>query len=461
MHHGCSAAPAAFRACRGRQTHDPGARPAQIRERRDPRRTTRFPGPESREGRKLNRTKFFAENTFKELDIGEDFGINGVIGFLLSGCSSGNTKYRYRKAIFPRWTAPGRRIWLRRRAKRIDLPVLLLFDLDPRWNPGERQAVLQEVSRLGSALAEVGHAVTFLPLSDTQLAQRLIEYAPEDYIVFNWCEAIPGIAHSEPLVPQILDSLGFVFTGANAAALELCEDKHRVKRRLLKSGIPTPQWRMVDSPRCEEWNCFPAIVKAAYQHCSEGITPDSVVMSRENLRERIACVLDTYNEPALVEDFIDGREFHVSLWGNGQIQMLPPVEMDFSAFSDIHDRLCTYDAKFVPDSKHYKEIKTLLPSPLDGKARRGLKNVAAAAFKAVGCRDYARIDIRLRDGVFYVLDVNPNADISADASMACAAELGGYSYGEMGSRLVKLAARRHPLLGEAAAGCHTLSLTGS
>jgi len=127
--------------------------------------------------------------------------------------------------------------------------------------------------------------------------------------------------------------------------------------------------------------------------------------------------------------------------------MLPPAEMDYSSLDDIHDRLCTYDAKFLPGSPLYDGIKTLLPAPLSREESNALESACKDAYKALGCRDYGRIDARIRDGIVYVLDVNPNADISADASLACAAEVAGYSYGEAGSRIVRLAAHRHPVWG--------------
>ncbi|MGB9723938.1 MAG: hypothetical protein ACP5OO_03410 [Chloroflexia bacterium] len=144
---------------------------------------------------------------------------------------------------------------------------------------------------------------------------------------------------------------------------------------------------------------------------------------------------------------MDGREFHVSLWGNGRIQVLPPAEMDFSAFDDPRRRLCDFDAKFTPGSPSYEHIQVHLPAPLSREEQTCLERIARATYRATGCRDYARLDIRMRDGVFYVLDVNPNPDISADTSTALAAAAAGYSYGELGSRLVYLAAARHPLLG--------------
>jgi D-alanine-D-alanine ligase len=158
-------------------------------------------------------------------------------------------------------------------------------------------------------------------------------------------------------------------------------------------------------------------------------------------------VLDVFQQPALVEDFIDGREFHVTVWGNGEVEVLPPAEMDFSAFGDVHDRLCTFDSKFCPGSLHYERIQLRLPAPLSEDERRRLERVARAAYRTLGCRDYGRLDIRLRDGIFYVLDVNPNPDISAETSTVYAAAEAGYSYGAMASYLINLAAMRHPVFG--------------
>jgi D-alanine-D-alanine ligase len=184
-----------------------------------------------------------------------------------------------------------------------------------------------------------------------------------------------------------------------------------------------------------------------HEHCSIGITPEAVVLDLHALRGRISFVTETYQQPALVEEFIDGREFRVTLWGNEDVEMLPPVEMEFSAFSDVRERLCSWDAKFTPGSRHYTEIRTVAPAPLTAEELSLLEKVSLAAYRAMGIRDYARFDFRLRDGVFYLLDPNPNPDISSDASLALMAELAGHSYGQMGSRLIHLAAKRHPVFG--------------
>jgi D-alanine-D-alanine ligase len=326
------------------------------------------------------------------------------------------------------------------------LPVLLIYNVDPAWASHERDEVERETHRLGSAMEELGHPLTLIPIADANIAAELEAFHPEDHIVLNWCESLPGISHSEAMVAEMLESLKFIFTGADSRTLALSQNKQRVKTLLADHSNPTPRWEVYETVKVDGWECFPAIVKPVHEHCSIGITPASVVMTMNELQQRVRYVLDTYGQPALVEDFIDGREFRVSLWGNSPLEPLPVVEMAYSAFPDIRERLCTYDSKFAPSSRHYQLIETLLPAPLPEDAHQRLCDTAAAAYSVVGCRDYGRIDLRLRDGVFYVLDVNPNPDISADASMACAAELAGFSYGAFGSFLVALAAIRHPQL---------------
>ena len=332
-----------------------------------------------------------------------------------------------------------------------EMNVLLLYDYNPQWTPNEKDEVAEAHSRLTGALSSAGFSIDLLPVVDQHFPQRLSSYDSQDCVLFNWCDGIPGLHHSEYLVVRQLEQLGFVFTGSGSATLSLSYDKRQVKEILDRNGVPTPRWRLYNSSKSNGWHEFPAIVKPAVGHCSEWLTSESVAMNEKELHDRISYLVDDVGLPALVEDFIDGREFHVSLWGNGRVSMLPPAEMDFSAFSDVHDRLCTYDAKFSPGSVHYENIHTVLPSSLCEAELAELERVCMAAYKAIGCRDYGRIDLRLRDGVFYVLDINPNPDISEDASMASAAEHAGYSHGEMAEYLIKLASKRHPVFGKKAA----------
>jgi D-alanine-D-alanine ligase len=325
---------------------------------------------------------------------------------------------------------------------RRSLPVLLIHNMSPEWTAEERQDAEQDVSALGDALKGIGHPVKLLAVEDGRLADRLGSYDPRDHIVFNWCEELPGIPHSEPEVAAILEELGFVFTGSSSRVLAMSHDKPRVKRILDDERIPTPPWAVFETPAANVWDIFPAIVKAAHEHCSIGISPESVVMSPAELGSQIRYILREHNQPALVEEFVDGREFHVAAWGNGTVSALPAAEMDYVGLTDIRDRLFTFEAKYVPGSRLYETIELRVPAELDPAARAELERIVLAAYRATGCRDYGRIDVRYRDGVFYVIDVNPNPDINPQTSLTYAAAELGLSYGQMGSRIVNLAAAR-------------------
>jgi D-alanine-D-alanine ligase len=327
-----------------------------------------------------------------------------------------------------------------------NIPVLLLHNIDRSWPHEDIDEALHDVTELESSLRDIGHPVTTVTVSDKELDESLRRSDPSQCIVLNWCEELPGISNSDGLVVQWLEKLGYTYTGSPCEVLKLCWEKEKVKRLLIERGLPTPYWCVLDTPNPDSWNCYPAIVKPAREHCSFGITSEAVVMDRGELNDRVAYILKTFGQPALVEDFIDGREFHISLWGNDEVQMLPPAEMDFALFEDLRDRLCTYDSKFKPGSLHYEHIQLRLPAKLSDSEYDRLRRLAVEAYRVSGCRDYARLDIRKRNDVFYILDINPNPDISSKASMACAAEHAGYSYGAMGSYLVNLASLRHPIL---------------
>jgi D-alanine-D-alanine ligase len=295
---------------------------------------------------------------------------------------------------------------------------------------------------------KLGHPLEVVALEDDRLGERLRPFDPRDHIVFNWCEELPGIPHSEPQVAAELERLGFVFTGSSCAALALCQDKPRVKRLLDAANIPTPRWQVFHDRRVGGWNIFPAIVKAAHEHCSIGISEESIVVSAAELETRVAYILETHRQPALVEEFINGREFHQAAWGNGRVSVLPATEMDYGDLTEIRDRLFTYEAKYVPGSRLYKKIELCVPAELDPAAQAELERIVLATYRATGCRDYGRVDVRYLNGIFHVIDVNPNPDINPLTSMIYAAAEIGYSYGEMGSRIVNLAAARHPVFRE-------------
>ncbi len=321
--------------------------------------------------------------------------------------------------------------------------------MDPAWEPSERSEAVDGAEALCAALSRQGHPVVSVAVTDDRVARALEPFSPKEHIVFNWCEELPGKPRSDAAVARTLERLDFAYTGSSPDVLASSWDKAATKRLLYRSGIPTPVWRVFeDAGDADRWERFPAIVKPAFEHSSLGITSDAVVMDPQALRARLGFVHDTFRQPAIVEDFIDGREFHVTLWGNGLVHALPAAEMNFNALTNLRDRLCTFDSKFTPGSLHYEKIELVVPAPLDEAQRDMLNRTAMDAYRVTRCRDYARIDLRLGGGAYHVLDINPNADFSPDTSMVYAAEAAGLSYGVLASWLVNLAAQRHPVFAD-------------
>ncbi|MGB4292563.1 MAG: hypothetical protein WBJ37_06735 [Bacteroidales bacterium] len=326
------------------------------------------------------------------------------------------------------------------------MKVLIIYNLDPEWDKNEIRETRKSNRVVYESLKNYGIETCLEEVNNPYLEKILDKYNPENTIVFNLCENLPGVPYSEQRVVEIIENRGFIYTGNPPEVIGLSYNKHKVKEILTSIGVTVPYGAVLAPDDAADWDIFPAIVKPSYEHCSLTLTERSVVYDTASLYEQILLVEKELKQPALVEDFIDGREFHVSVWNNNPPEILPPVEMDFSAFQEPRKRLCTYDSKFIPGSEHYEKIESKVPVYIDKDLYKKLKKEVLAAWKIVGCVDYARFDFRLRDGKLYLLDVNPNNDLSFDTSFAMAAEAKGYSYGSMIKRIVMMALERHPVL---------------
>ena len=242
--------------------------------------------------------------------------------------------------------------------------------------------------------------------------------------------------------------MGFTYTGNPPATLRLSIEKGHVKRMLDRWSIPTPEGRDFLSPAdVTEWNHFPAIVKPIAQHCSAAVTRDAVVHSVEALRARVAHIADTFNEGSIVERFIAGREINVGIWGNGRPRVLPLREIDFSAIPDPLHQMVTWDSKWTPNSLEWNTTPVNERPVVSEALRAQIEDIALRTYRAFGCRDYARVDLRIETDALgverpYVVDVNPNPDITSDGGFAGGCRAAGYSYGEAISNIVGMAVAR-------------------
>jgi len=319
--------------------------------------------------------------------------------------------------------------------------IILLYNIDASWPDKDQKYVKQLVDRMRAGIESFDFTVH--PIAVRRDLSALDRYDARKWLVFNWCEGYEGMPWSDAMVAKNLEKRGFTFTGADSKTLSLAQDKWRVKQILLAAGVPTPAGMMMDEKTpADDWNIFPAIVKPVNQHGSFGVTKDSVVESRRALSRQIKWVRKNFASASLVEPFLNDREFQVAVWGNHKLQALPPMELDYSEFTALNDRLYTFDSKFNPNSPGWFGIKWHCPAPIGESLREELTRVAVAAFRAVRCRDYARFDIRLFKGQPMILDVNPNPDLDPTSVLPAAAQTLGIDYASLSLRLLKLAAMR-------------------
>jgi D-alanine-D-alanine ligase len=298
-----------------------------------------------------------------------------------------------------------------------------------------------EAEAVSQAVARLGHEPILLPLTaDLERFLTALRQAKPD-VVFNLCEGFSGESSQEMHVAALLELLGFPVTGSPPFTLGLTQDKVLTKELLERHGIPTPRWITVPpGERVPAHNlAWPLIVKPRAEDASLGVTAKSVVWTMAELRRQVTFIHGRYQQDALVEEYIDGRELNLAIIGNGTPDTLPASEIRFAAGSR---RVVTYAGKWLTDSADFRDTPPRCPAPLTLAIARILKDLALAAYKMGGCRDYARIDFRLRNGEPFVLEINANPDISPDAGLARSAAAAGIGYDELISRILAMAAAR-------------------
>jgi len=306
----------------------------------------------------------------------------------------------------------------------------------------------EETARVAQAVAGalVGYVgdVRVVPVWD-DLPAALRDFDPAEHAVFNLCESLGGRAFTEPEAPRQIHAAGFVFTGAPYSALRRAANKREAKRRMLQAGLPTPRFHFIRTPgEVPDDIPLPAVVKPVEEGGSFGITQDSVVKDRAALAARIEETLEAYRQPVLVEEYIAGREINVAVWGNRQPQVLPISEIRFEWTDDPLKQLVTFDSKWVEDSIEYRGTPAVCPAELEPEVQTKIEGAALEAYRLLGMRGYARVDMRLKDGVPYILEVNANPDLAPDAGFFRSASAAGFSYAGMVLHILKLALAAQP-----------------
>ena len=325
-------------------------------------------------------------------------------------------------------------------------------DLYAEWDDA------QTIAAVAAALSEQ-HRVSLVN-ADLDAFETLRKMRPD--LAFNMSEGLFG-ASRESQIPALLEMLQIPYSGSDPLALGLCLDKRRTKEILSYHRVPTPAFvelrQAADLPASFQ---FPLLVKPAFEGSSKGITDASLVHNPIELQRQLDRVWSDYRQPALVEEFLSGREFTVALLGNGDtLKVLPIVEIDFSTLPAGANPIYSYEAKWLWDTETEPLQIFECPARLEPLLQRTIEEICRKAFFHLGCRDWCRIDVRLNaDGHPQIIEVNPLPGVlprpEQNSCFPKAARAAGLSYSQMILSVVNAACQRLELVEKTDARCRLL-----
>ncbi|MEK6874663.1 MAG: ATP-grasp domain-containing protein [Nanoarchaeota archaeon] len=320
------------------------------------------------------------------------------------------------------------------------MKILVLYSYEeksqnvPEGKIGTADLAIVETLRL------LGHDVEFRKIDFAN-----VPYADDYDVVFNMCDSF-DYSLDEPRVPRGLRTQGVAYTGNDAETILLCNDKSICKEFLIRKGVRTPQFQVFESAK-DQLNCqlrFPLIVKPVHEDASNGIDEDSVVFDEERLRKKVIGVIELFNQPALVEEYIDGREFCVPVIGNENPQVLPVLEIDYSeAYFENKPKHLSFKAKWSKQSNAFKNTYSIVAKDVPSDLRKRIEETAKKAYLALRMHGYGSVDMRVDNlGNVFVLEVNPNCYIAPEADSVKAAKAAGLEYPIFLQKIAQLALAR-------------------
>jgi D-alanine-D-alanine ligase len=313
-------------------------------------------------------------------------------------------------------------------------------DLYAEWD------TIETVNAVKAALEE-RHRVVLIEANESAY-QKLLEFRPD--FAFNIAEGLYGVSR-ESQIPAILEMLQIPYSGSDPLTLAVCLDKSRTKEILSYHGIPTPNFAVIRSPHeLEDIRVrYPAMVKPLHEGSSKGIFDSCIAHTKEELKREIMRIASRYSEPALVEDFLPGREFTVAILGNGgSVRVLPIVEIRFDSLPAGVNHIYSYEAKWVWDRADHPLDIFQCPAKLHSTLKAKIEHICKESYRILNCRDWARIDVRLdRNGNPQVIELNPLPGILPNPQdNSCypkAARAAGIQYNELINTVLDIAMARY------------------
>jgi D-alanine-D-alanine ligase len=301
-----------------------------------------------------------------------------------------------------------------------------------------------DIEAITDALASLGHEPSTFAVDGRPQTLTALSRSSAD-LYFNLVESYAGDDTMEMHFAAFLDLVGKKYTGAGPHGSCLAMDKTVAKKLIKYHDLDTPYSVVMNKGRVEHAQDirFPVIVKPASEDASKGINAASVVNSLKDLFERIAYVHDEFDSPALIEEYIEGREIYAAILGNDRPEALPLIELDLSKLPDGMPRIAGYEVKFDTTTEAYKKTKSAPAKDMDDELVARIHETALTAFRVLKLRDYGRVDLRVTDtGKIYVIEANPNPWLDPAAEFTMAAKESGRSYKQLIGEIMELALAR-------------------
>jgi D-alanine-D-alanine ligase len=291
-------------------------------------------------------------------------------------------------------------------------------------------AVKDEADIVYDTLLEMGHSPALMPVSGIEKCiAETAEFTPD--MIFNLCEGFHGKSKHEMHIAGLWELLGIPYSGNRPITLGISQDKILAKNIFNANGIPTPDYEVFEKVPGKTRLGYPVFAKPSSEDASLGINQNSVIYDIGSLKKTVDSLLSKYGEPVLVEKYIEGREFNVSILGNRNPKVLPISEIDFSGLDEGTPKITGYEAKWLTDHPFYRKTPSVCPAKISSGLRRNLEAVALRVYGLLKGKDYGRVDFRVDSGEnIHVLEFNPNPDISPDAGFVKAVIASGMDYGD-------------------------------
>ncbi|PJA97686.1 MAG: D-alanine--D-alanine ligase [Ignavibacteriales bacterium CG_4_9_14_3_um_filter_30_11] len=301
-----------------------------------------------------------------------------------------------------------------------------------------------EIENICTSLRKHYYCVEVLAIDNNieSAIKNIVKFNPD--VIFNFVESVEGISSYEFCIAGVYELLGYQYTGNRPQTLGNCLNKSITKNILKAFNIDTPS--SITLSKIDELNKndftlnFPVIIKLLKEDASIGISENSVVYNFKSLLKQVDFLLNTYKTEIIIEEYIDGKELNVAILGNS---IFPISEISFKGLPKGLPKIVTYESKWITNSDYYNNTLSVCPAKINNKLKNLVEDIATKSFKALKCRDYARVDIRLgKNNKPYVIEINPNPDISVDSGFYKAAKKFGLSHDQLLKKLSEFALSR-------------------